>query len=361
MHYYKIAGVILKSSFILPAYEGFSCQPADADMELSGTDELPVQGVVQRIRDITCCVQPEGWFFQSASSRQKGLYVSADYMRLQILGADGDILTNEAERFVRIALECMLARKGFVSLHAAAVEVRGEAYAFTGCSGMGKSTRARAWTEALGAELISGDRPLIDVSRKKLYGVPWDGKEKCFRNVCRPLKAVFEVRRSDSAYVRALTVPQRKRVLLRQCFLPMWDTETAVIQMANISRLAEETRIVRSFCGPSGEDARVLYDAVGRNHILKEEPDMKAKSGFVLRDIVGEKILMPTGDNIGKFKGTVLLNDIAAFVWQKLQDPVSRDDLLRAVLDEYEVEEAVAAEDLDKFLQTLREYEVIED
>jgi hypothetical protein len=94
---------------------------------------------------------------------------------------------------------------------------------------------------------------------------------------------------------------------------------------------------------------------------LKEEPDMKAKSGFVLRDIVGEKILMPTGDNIGKFKGTVLLNDIAAFVWQKLQDSVSRDDLLRAVLDEYEVEEAVAAEDLDKFLQTLREYEVIED
>ena len=87
---------------------------------------------------------------------------------------------------------------------------------------------------------------------------------------------------------------------------------------------------------------------------------MKARPGFVLRDVVGEKILMPTGDTIGQFNGTVLLNDIAAFVWQQLQNPVSRDDLLQAVLDEYEVEENVAAADLDNLLQTFEEYGVIE-
>ena len=87
---------------------------------------------------------------------------------------------------------------------------------------------------------------------------------------------------------------------------------------------------------------------------------MKAKSGFVLRNIVGEKILMPTGDNIGKFKGTVLLNDVSAFVWEKLQTPMSRDDLLAAILDEFEVEESVAAADLDALLAKLNEYEVIE-
>ena len=88
---------------------------------------------------------------------------------------------------------------------------------------------------------------------------------------------------------------------------------------------------------------------------------MKAKQGFILRNVVDEHILMPTGDMIGKFNGTVLLNDVSAFVWEKLQNPVSREDLLNAVLDEFEVEKAVAAADLDGLLATLKEYGVIED
>ena len=88
---------------------------------------------------------------------------------------------------------------------------------------------------------------------------------------------------------------------------------------------------------------------------------MKAKQGFVLRNVVDEHILMPTGDMIGKFNGTVLLNDVSAFVWEKLQNPVSRDDLLRAILDEFEVEKAVASADLDALLATLKEFGVIEE
>ena len=88
---------------------------------------------------------------------------------------------------------------------------------------------------------------------------------------------------------------------------------------------------------------------------------MKAKSGFVLREVVGEYILMPVGENIGHFNGTIVMNDVAALVWEKLQNPVSRDDLLKAVQDEYEVEKAVASADLDALLDTFRKYGVIED
>ena len=88
---------------------------------------------------------------------------------------------------------------------------------------------------------------------------------------------------------------------------------------------------------------------------------MKAKPGFVLRNVVDEFILMPTGDNIGKFNGTVLLNEVSAFVWEKLQNPLSREDLLTAVLNEFEVEKAVASADLDALLATLNEYGVIEE
>ena len=88
---------------------------------------------------------------------------------------------------------------------------------------------------------------------------------------------------------------------------------------------------------------------------------MKAKPGFVLRNVVDEYILMPTGENIAKFNGTVLLNEVSAFVWEKLQTPLSRDDLLRAILDEFEVEKAVASKDLDALLEMLRSYNVIVD
>ena len=88
---------------------------------------------------------------------------------------------------------------------------------------------------------------------------------------------------------------------------------------------------------------------------------MKANPGFVLRNVVGEYVLMPTGDNIGKFQGTVLLNEVSALVWEKLQSPVSKEDLLKAVLDEFEVEKAVASADLDALLETLRGYNLIVD
>ena len=360
MYYYRIADVTLKSVFKLQSFGKFVCEPVEADMILEGTDEIPLPGDGQCSGTVTHRKQPDGWYFYPWGNEQKGLFISEDYTRLRMRGLLGKVVADTAEWFVRIAIECMLARKGFVSLHSASVEVSGEAYAFTGPSCMGKSTRAQAWVDGVGAKLINGDRPLIDVRHMELYGVPWDGKEQCFRNVHYPLKAICEVRRFESAvYVREMSLSQRRKVLMQQCFIPMWDTETAAIQIANISKLAAKANMVRIFCGPTTEDAQALYGALQKHEYLKEEKDMKANPGFILRNVVDEYILMPTGDNIGKFNGTVLLNEVSALVWEKLQNPVSRDDLLKAILDEFEVEKAVAAADLDALLAKLKEYGVI--
>ena len=364
MYYYKIADLILESVRELSSYKEFLCDQTSADISVTETNELPPPGPELASRMVVHRQLADGWFFHNETTDKRGLYVSADYSRLRILGTEDPLIMgiiNESEWFIRLAVECMLARHGFLSLHAAAVEVQGEAYAFSGPSGMGKSTRAAAWKEAVNAELISGDRPLIDTRKTELYGVPWDGKEKCFRNIRRPLKAICEVRRSDSVYVREMSFSQRRKLLLQQSFMPMWDTETAFIQMANIVRLAADAEIIRVFSGPSPEDARALFSALQEHNYLKEEKDMKAKQGFVLRNVVDEFILMPTGDNIGKFNGTVLLNEVSAFVWEKLQNPLSREDLLTAVLNEFEVEKAVASADLDALLATLNEYGVIEE
>lgn len=88
---------------------------------------------------------------------------------------------------------------------------------------------------------------------------------------------------------------------------------------------------------------------------------MKAKDGFVLRNVVDEYILMPVDDTILQFDGAVLLNEVSAFVWNQIQTPISKADLLKAILDEFEVEEKVAAQDLDNLLETFSGFGIIEE
>lgn len=360
-YYYRIAILTLQSSYELKSFDNFSCEPAKADITLEGTDQIPESGEYDFSGVIAHRKTPDGWVVTLRYNQQKGLYTDAEYTKFRFFGAKGNALIGDEEGLVRLMLECWFARHGHTTLHSAAVEKDGVAYAFSGPSGMGKSTRAKAWIEALDAKIISGDRPLIRIKDPELYGVPWDGKEQMFRNVHYPLKTICEVRRSHSVYVRKMSFQQKRKLLLRQCFMPMWDTDTAALQMANIVRLATRSEMVRVFSGPTKEDAQALYDALKRHEYLEEEPDMKASPGFVLRNVVDEYLLMPTGDNIGKFSGTVLLNEVSAYVWKKLLTPQSRDDLLQAILDEFEVDKTTAAADLDNLLKTLREYGVIEE
>lgn len=87
---------------------------------------------------------------------------------------------------------------------------------------------------------------------------------------------------------------------------------------------------------------------------------MKAKEGFVLRTIVDEYMLMPTGANITRFDGTVVLNEVSAFLWNRLQQDTDRDALLAALLEEYDVPREVARQDLDALLLKFTDLGLIE-
>ncbi len=88
---------------------------------------------------------------------------------------------------------------------------------------------------------------------------------------------------------------------------------------------------------------------------------MKANKDFVMREIAGEHILVPTGKASEKLYGLVTLEGSGLFLWNLLQEECTEAQLLQAMLDEYEVEPDVAAADLEKFLTTLRESGLIEE
>ena len=78
---------------------------------------------------------------------------------------------------------------------------------------------------------------------------------------------------------------------------------------------------------------------------------MKLKKEFILREIAGEYILVPTGETTLNFNGLITVNELGAFIWNNIEKVNSEEDILKLILDEYEVEENIAREDLNLIFQ----------
>ncbi|MBR5156526.1 MAG: PqqD family protein [Clostridia bacterium] len=87
---------------------------------------------------------------------------------------------------------------------------------------------------------------------------------------------------------------------------------------------------------------------------------MKLKDGFLLKEIAGSWVVVPVGEQVVDFQMMITLNETGAFLWEKLKSKISKEELLNALLSEYAVERSVAEADVDEFLKTLSEKELLE-
>ena len=79
---------------------------------------------------------------------------------------------------------------------------------------------------------------------------------------------------------------------------------------------------------------------------------MKIKEGFMLRQVAGQHIVMPLGQKALDFNCAITLNESGAFLWSVLEKGVAdKNELLSKLLEEYDVEENVALQDIDAFLK----------
>ena len=87
---------------------------------------------------------------------------------------------------------------------------------------------------------------------------------------------------------------------------------------------------------------------------------MKVKEGFILKEIVGQAVVVPVGSASKNFNGMVKLNEIGELMWKKLVDGASKEELVEAILEEYEAEEEKVSGDVDRFIETLKKSGIIE-
>ena len=86
---------------------------------------------------------------------------------------------------------------------------------------------------------------------------------------------------------------------------------------------------------------------------------MKIKKELVKREIAGDTILVPVGKTVYDSNGLFVLNELGGFLWDRLEKAENEEELLQAVLNEYEVTEETAKKDLRTFLDKLRELGIL--
>lgn len=88
---------------------------------------------------------------------------------------------------------------------------------------------------------------------------------------------------------------------------------------------------------------------------------MKLKSGFILRELRGQSVVVAVGDATKSFNGIIKLNESSAYLWKQLKGEFSKESLVQALLDEYDVDNEVAIKNVDYFVSTLKDNGIIEE
>lgn len=83
---------------------------------------------------------------------------------------------------------------------------------------------------------------------------------------------------------------------------------------------------------------------------------MKINPIYKVRKIAGENIILLQGKTGGDMTRVVAFNESALLMWDSLQGKdFTVDDAVAVLLDNYDVEEATARADAEKWVETIRE------
>ena len=87
---------------------------------------------------------------------------------------------------------------------------------------------------------------------------------------------------------------------------------------------------------------------------------MKASGEMILRKIAGEYILIPTGTTALRIHGMITMTESGILLWKKLKSDCTREELISAILSEYDIDRRTAETDVDAFLAKLDALQILD-
>lgn len=86
---------------------------------------------------------------------------------------------------------------------------------------------------------------------------------------------------------------------------------------------------------------------------------MKIKDGFMLREVAGQWVVVPLGERVVEFNGIMTLSESGAVIWKIMSDDVSEEQIISAILAEYNIDAETATADVREFLSIIKEKDLV--
>ena len=88
---------------------------------------------------------------------------------------------------------------------------------------------------------------------------------------------------------------------------------------------------------------------------------MKIKSGFVMKDVAGSKVVLPLGERRLDLNGIITFNDVGAEVFNMLDGTNSVEEIVAKIAKDYEVSTEIVEADVNELIEKMKANGLIED
>lgn len=86
---------------------------------------------------------------------------------------------------------------------------------------------------------------------------------------------------------------------------------------------------------------------------------MRVNPNFELVNVADDYMLVPVGEEMEHFSGTVVLNEVSSFIFECLKKNQTEEDIIKSLMDEYEVDFNTARTDVHEALSKMKKLGII--
>lgn len=150
-------------------------------------------------------------------------------------------------------------------MHASVIRCEGKGYLMTAPSGTGKSTHTRLWYDNIpGCDLMNDDNPVVRIidGQAIVYGSPWSGKTRCYRNIEAPIGGLVRIQQRPENSIRRLNSVEAFCNLLPAMSNMKWDERVSKGICDGIGKLIDLVGMYELGCLPNADAAILCHDTV---------------------------------------------------------------------------------------------------
>lgn len=158
-------------------------------------------------------------------------------------------------------------------IHGAAIAVENKCYVFIAPSGTGKTTHIMNWKKWFpNLIIVNGDKPLINVDKKVVYGTPWCGKEGMNTNTSVPLAGIISLERGIVNRITPVSFKEMLPCLFQQVYIPT-EQNKSIQTFKHIGQL-QSIPCYKLTCNVEMESAIVAYNGIKKYEQQRKRSQM---------------------------------------------------------------------------------------